>query len=340
MLHGHGNNIQGIQHSISVDFSSNVWYKKLNPALKRIVVQNVGKVVDYPAVDAGDLQSLVAKHYNINYNQICITNGATEAFYLIAHAFKNESSTIFYPSFSEYYDAAQLYNHQIYLCNNEGFNPLFDIGSKIVWLANPNNPDGKLLLLDDIEGIIKNNPNTVFVIDEAYGELCKGFSSALKLVQSYPNLIVVKSVTKLCSIPGLRLGYMIGNEELMRKISSFRMPWSVNTLALEAGKYIFTNYHEFVIDKEKLYQESRAFQLALEKLEGVKIVNSTTNYFLGKLSSKKASELKSYLLKDYGFLLRDCSNFYGLTDSHFRLAIQGKGNNELCCCAIDKFLKQ
>jgi threonine-phosphate decarboxylase len=339
MLHGHGNNIHAINREIKVDFSSNVWYEDINHSLKEKITQAVDKVVNYPSVDAVDLQHIVAGHYKCDPRRVCITNGATEAFYLIAKAFQNKSSTIFYPSFSEYYDAAIMYNHQIDLCSNELLNHTLTLGSKLAWFANPNNPDGKLLPVCALESIIRNNPDTIFVIDEAYGELCFDFSSCVKLIESYSNLIVVKSVTKLCSIPGLRLGYMIAHEDVMRKVSVFRMPWSVNTLALEAGKYIFLHYNDFILDKELIYQESKAFQLALEKIDGVEIKYSTSNFFLGKLTCATASALKTYLINNYGFLIRDCSNFYGLTDSHFRMSVQGKVSNELCVSAISDFLK-
>lgn len=340
MLHGHGNQILRIDKDIKVDFSSNIWYRPLNDNLLKHLQSILAKICDYPAVDAFNLQCLVSDYYQINDNQVCITSGATEAFYLISHAFQSSSSTILFPSFAEYTDAAKMYRHELYFMSNDTIDCSTKFSTNLVWIGNPNNPDGKLMSLELIEGMLKENPNCIFVVDEAYGELCLNFQSTVGLLTEYANLVVVKSVTKLCSIPGLRLGYILANSTLINKISAFRMPWSVSTIALEAGMYIFNHYDKFLLDTQMIYEESKAFQLQLNLLEDLKLYSSNTNYFLICLRRKVAAELKEFLINEYGFLIRDCANFYGLTENHFRLAIQGAQNNQKCVNAISNFLIQ
>lgn len=340
MLHGHGNQILRIDKDIRVDFSSNIWYRPLNDNLLKHLQSTLAHICDYPAVDAFNLQHLVSEYYQINDNHVCITSGATEAFYLISHAFQASSSTILFPSFSEYTDAAKMYRHELSFISNDTIDCSTKFTTNLVWIGNPNNPDGKLMSLELLEGMLKENPNSIFVIDEAYGELCVNFQSATGLLTEYTNLVVVKSVTKLCSIPGLRLGYILANPILINKISAFRMPWSVSTVALEAGMYIFNHYDNFLLDTQMVYEESKAFQLQLNLLEDLEVHSSNTNYFLIRLQRKQAAELKEFLINEYGFLIRDCANFYGLSENHFRLAIQGVKNNQECTEAISNFLMQ
>ena len=79
----------------------------------------------------------------------------------------------------------------------------------MVWLGNPNNPDGKVLSYQTIQTWLRNNGNTIFIIDEAYADLCIGYNSVIPLINEHQNLIVIKSYTKSFAIPGLRLGVIL-----------------------------------------------------------------------------------------------------------------------------------
>lgn len=338
MLNGHGNSRINIDVPIITDFSSNIWYRGLNDKLCSVLQDKVRDIVNYPVVDASSLQTSVAKTYALNDSQVCVTNGATEAFYLVAHAFSGKKSLVLYPSFSEYNDAAELYNHSIAYLSNSDLDKIVLSDADLVWIGNPNNPDGKIISQEFIQSLLEQNPNKVFVVDEAYAEVCNNFNSAIELIDRYNNLIIIKSMTKQCVIPGLRLGYFISNTELRNKIAAYRMPWSVNSLALEAGTFIFNNLSEFTIDTKYLLKESIAFQKGMNNIDGVEVVPSDTNYFLCKIKDKTATVLQNFLINKYGFLIRNASNFKGLNDSYFRVAIQGENNNEQCVNAIKEFL--
>ncbi|MGQ1783558.1 MULTISPECIES: pyridoxal phosphate-dependent aminotransferase [unclassified Saccharicrinis] len=340
MLLGHGNHTLGMEHRIKVDFSSNIWYGSLNGGLISYLETCLNQIRDYPPVDAANLQASIARHHQLHPDNVCITSGATEAFYLIAHCFRQCSSTIISPSFSEYEDAAKVHMHKVSYYENTNLSKESKFSNQLVWLGNPNNPDAKVLSLKTIEYLLKNNPESIFIIDEAYGELCSDFESSVGLVDKYDRLIVVKSVTKFCSIPGLRLGYLVASNKLRDKIAAFRMPWSVSTLALEAGMYIYDRYVDFKMDLKRVTQECSAFKNMIEEIDGITVYPSRTNYFLAKLESSNARELKGYLIENYGFLIRDCSNFYGLDERYFRLSVQGNNNNMACSKAIYQYLNR
>ncbi len=339
MLHGHGNDTLLLKHKVKVDFSSNIWYENVNKGLLHHLQQKLSNICNYPPVDASNLQRKVADFYCLKSDRVCISSGATEAFYLLAHLYKQKTATVIGPAFSEYEDACRMYNLDIQFISNAQLHEDSQFKTDLVWLGNPNNPDGKVQSLEFIKTLLQNNTNALFVIDEAYGDLCAGFNSAISLLKEYENLVIVKSVTKLCSIPGLRLGYLIGNESLIHKIGSLRMPWSVATLAIEAGLYIYDHFNDFKLNVDQIYQECSSFQHLLKENTNVKVFPSCTNYFLSELTSGTAAELKSYLLEKHGFLIRDCSNFRGLTERHFRMAVQGQENNKQCVNAIQTYLE-
>jgi len=340
MLNGHGNSHFNIKEPIQKDFSSNIWYRGLNTNLSVYLESTIHNVVNYPVVDAINLQQIVANSYGLTHNSVCITNGATEAFYLIAHAFSCKKSLIVIPSFSEYNDAPLLYKHSIETIRSADLDKVKDSDANLVWIGNPNNPDGKVLQIHTIEELLKENKEKVFVIDEAYAEVCNNFNSAISLISQYDNVIIVKSMTKQCVIPGLRLGYFIANEALRDKVAAYRMPWSVNSIALDAGSYIFNHLDDFTIDTKELKKESLQFQNTVNAIDGIEVIPSETNYFLCKLINHKAADLQSYLIGNYGFLIREASNFEGLDASYFRLAIQGEDYNIQCANAIKEFVSK
>jgi len=339
MIKGHGSDLYKYSGKIIADFSSNVWYKGMPEELILHLKYKLENIVHYPEPDAGKLAVKISNQYNLKTNKVLVTNGATEAFYLIAHLFTAKNSYIVYPSFSEYEDACKVYNHTLQYINiNEINSKLLLPNNSILWLGNPNNPDGVITSKNIIENILKCNTTSFFIIDEAYNELCVNSESVVGLLDNYSNLIITHSLTKSFAIPGIRLGYILASEEIISGLSEITMPWSVNSLAIEAGLFLLSRYKEFLPNKNNLIEESRYFQKEISSIEGLEIIKSDCNYFLIKLENGKASDLKEYLAHKKGLLIRDASNFKGLTDSHFRVAIQGNDNNNLLLLGIKQWL--
>jgi threonine-phosphate decarboxylase len=339
MLHGHGND-NSLYPGLIADFSSNVWYMGASKELTQILKENIESITNYPEPDVKTLTNRTAACFNIKRTNVLLTNGSTEAFYLIAHAFAKSKSLIVYPCFAEYYDACKMYQHEIEQVPNtsDWLNILFH--QRLVWLANPNNPDAKTISVRELEDLLKAYPSSIFIIDEAYIELCYGAESAILLLAKYSNLVIVKSFTKAFSIPGLRLGYIISSEDIICKIKQYLMPWSVNSLAAIAGAYITNNYKRLLPDKDKIIKESLCLQKELGKITQLKVYPSNCNFFLVQSLSKPAHELKEFLLQDSKILIRDASNFKGLDNSFFRISVQSPDVNKLLVKGIQKWLNQ
>ena len=329
MIHGHGNDRYKYS-DIVADFSSNVWFEGPPSNLLDHLRDTVAAVSNYPEPESETLQKKVAGlHYCAPENCV-ITNGSVEAFYLIALAYREYTSTVVIPCFSEYEDACRMHGHQLqFVKNSDGWEEQF-FGRQLVWFGNPNNPDGKVMPLHVLERMLKNNPETVFIIDEAYGDLCPEFQSAVSLIPYYRNFIIVRSFTKNFAIPGLRLGYMLAHSSLMNNMRELKMPWTVNALAMEAGKYITEHYNQLIPDTRKVKRVSKEFQQQLQSVtDGLTVMPSDCNYCMVKLNGTYAGKLKQFLINEYGILIRDASNFRGLDEKYIRLAVQKPEHNEL-----------
>jgi threonine-phosphate decarboxylase len=337
MIHGHGNHISQYPNLVA-DFSSNVWYQGTPGPLLNKLKNHLSNIKNYPEPDAMQLRQRIARFHRLDASHVLVTNGSTEAFYLIAQAFTPTQSIIVSPCFAEYHDACLAHKHKISFIKNElnWYQNQFNAG--MVWLANPNNPDGKTINGEDMANMLRQNPNTFFVLDEAYLELCSGLGSFVSLLTLNERLIVIRSFTKAFAIPGIRLGYILASKSVVARISKYLMPWNVNSLALVAGNYIMDNYHQLLPDVQSMYYESQTFQEAIKAIPGLTVYPSCCNFFLVQLHNRKACGLKQYLIDNHGLLIRDASNFKGLDESFFRVALQSPQHNQLLIQAIRQWM--
>lgn len=325
MIDGHGNDIYKYKDKVLVDFSSNVLQSVHTAEIIECVRKNATCVTNYPEPDAESLRASIAEFHSVNENNVLVTNGSAEAFYMLAQCFTGMKSLIYTPAFSEYEDACVAHRHELFFCTNINSNYIIEQGTQLVWIGNPNNPDGTLLSASYIYSLCISAPETFFIVDEAYGDLCIGFESVVPLLSKVPNLIVVKSLTKTFAIPGLRLGYILASEELLCRL--VRIPWRVNSLAVHVGNFILDNYCRLMPDIHFITEESSFLQKQLQSVSGLEVFPSPCNYFLIRLHKGRADDLKEYLVQECGFLIRNAANFRGLNTAYFRIAVQDRESN-------------
>lgn len=337
MIEGHGNDIHHVQ-GLKMDFSSNVATRKVPQDLLHYLTENLGLLSTYPEANTGTLRAEMARSLGVSDAQLLATNGSTEAFYLIANAFQFKYSLIFTPSFAEYEDACRLHQHQIRFARIQDFEQAFTETPDLVWLGNPNNPDGTVTSNALLREKLTNHPKTLFVVDEAYGDLCLKFKSALPLLSEFDNLVVIRSMTKLYTIPGLRLGYLVASKPTAQHLKKYLQPWNVNSLAQAAGLYILQNEASVRPDIQQLLKSSEKLQKQLSCLQDLEVFPSSCHFFLIRLLRGNASDLKAYLLDHSGLLIRNASNFRGLTPYHVRISAQTEAENEHLLAAIQNYL--
>ncbi len=190
----------------------------------------------------------------------------------------------------------------------------------------------------------KCEKNGVFlVIDEAFMDFVeeKNASSMAAARPYRKHVLVLRSLTKFFACAGLRLGYLSGHAALMKRISLFQHPWNVNSLAQDAG-VIFIKDKKYIKESKKFVFEERKYLAdSLCRLAGVKVFPGSANFIFCKIESKKvrtASELYGYLAGK-GIIIRDCSNFRGLGDKFFRVAVRTREENTRLIRVLEKILK-
>lgn len=339
MISGHGDDRFQYHQSVMADFSSNVWFGGTSPELIGHLRQNLHLIENYPEPNAADFCQKVAASHDVNSQQVLAFNGSVEAFYTIALAFRESVSSILVPSFSEYEDACRMHQHISVFFRKEEAEQVLNSGANLCWVGNPNNPDGHIFSFQEIEQRLKKYPNTIFVIDEAYAAFIPEFESAISLIRSYSNLIVVRSLTKCCAIPGLRLGYLVTSELLATRLRKFQQPWSVNALAQEAGKFLIENLKAHMPDAVAIKQLSTNLQQSIGQLEDFQVIASEAPYFLIEMQSGTATELKEFLIQEHGILIRDASNFRGLNERHFRVCTRNKYDNQLLIKGLKNYIQ-
>ncbi len=339
MLFGHGDDFYNSVNEVKINFSSNVWHGTNLENIKDFLTEQFLKLTHYPEPDAMTLKRILAHRYEVSEKNIIVTNGSITAFYMIAQTWRNSKSMIAIPSFSEYEDACSLHDHEIsFFSTSDDLSEITLEGMDFCWICNPNNPDGRLLHRSELLSLISDNPKTIFVVDQAYVAFTTEDMLKAKDVKTYKNLIIVQSISKAYNIPGLRIGYLVADEMLVKEISKYIIPWSVNAVAIEASKYILIHPAQFTLPIRKWQRETSELIYQLKKLDGVEVLPTATTFFLVRLKKGTAASLKKYLLENHGILIRDASNFRGLDETYIRLSTQRADENALLVEAMREWL--
>ena len=329
MIYGHGDDIYAIEEKLKANFSTNVWMEGPNEKLVEAVAQMAGSIANYPEPNGEPLREMLAIHHGLTTADLMVNNGTTESIYLICQCFQNTEATILVPTFSEYEDAAMINHISCRFMPWKEMKSEFSFPTQLVFICNPNNPSGSLLPLSALDRWVSQNPQTIFVIDEAYYAFTPKAQSALELLGQYSNLIILRSLTKLFAIPGLRLGYIIGHPDLINRLQRYKIPWSVNTFALQAGIYIIRHIGMLTPVMDQLLTETQWLRTQIDQLPGYRCQPSHTTFFLVSTQRGNAADLKAYLIKHHQILIRNADNFRGLEANVFRLATQNRAKNQL-----------
>ena len=337
MIEGHGDDLYKYGKKIVSNFSSNVYNRIDHSGLYQRLNERLSTICSYPEPMPYSLESEIARRYSLTPRQVCVTNGATEAIYLIAQVFQGRISAVLGPTFSEYADACRVHRHKV--------KPFYSLDAlpedaELVWICNPNNPTGEVRNKEDLKALVDSHPDKLFIFDQSYEYFTLKSLLGIKEAASFPNVILLHSMTKQYAIPGLRVGYFTASEGLTDDVRCLRLPWSVNSLAIEAAKYLLEEGDGISADIPQLLAERERLTNLLLATGMLEIWPTDTHYMLIKLRMGKAAALKDFLAVNHGILIRDASNFEGLDERFFRIATQTPEENDKLVKAISEWMEQ
>lgn len=336
MITGHGDDLYRYDGKVKMNFSSNLPQFADLSALKAYLADRLDVISSYPEPEATKLEGLLAERLGVPASGVMVTAGATEAIYLIAQLYRGWASVIPQPTFSEYDDACRMHGH-IVSYDDENRERLPE--KRIYWLCNPNNPTGNVMLKALLNHLVRTKPQYMFVIDQSYETLTLMDMLQPREMADCQNLILIHSMSKQYCIPGLRLSYITGAPGVIAQLRRCRQPWTVNAIAIEAGKFLTANDIEVLPDRRGYLEEARRLHTELNSLAGIRLMDSAANFMLAYLENGRAASLKRWLIDEHGILVRNASNFRGLNNHYFRVSAQTSAENDALVAAVRAYLQ-
>lgn len=348
----HGGNLRqiseksGLSRSELVDFSANINPLGFPEWLRPLISSQLSDLMHYPDPEAVELTSAIAEANEATPSQVLVANGASELLHLLPQVVRPKRVVLPVPSYVEYANSvsqAGLAVELFPLSAADGFRLCPEhlaevlVPGDMVVIGQPNNPTGILTDHLKLKDLVDENPDVQFVIDESFIDFA-GLEFSLRW-QRPANVIIIQSLTKSWAIPGLRLGYMLADEQLVAAVRKKIPEWSVNSLAQAVGvramedKEFLPHSRTFVTQqREKLFQ-------GLSGLAGIIPFTSDTNFILARVDHHQlnGSQLSQALMKK-GVVVRDCSNFVNLGADYVRIAVRGDEEQERLLNALHQVL--
>ncbi|MDH5377252.1 MAG: histidinol-phosphate transaminase, partial [Gammaproteobacteria bacterium] len=286
----------------------------------------------YPDGNGFYLKQRLADLHNVDMSQITLGNGSNDILELVARSFLTENTDAIYSqyAFLVYALAVKAVNANAIVVPARDWGHDLDAmlnavtdSTRVVFLANPNNPTGTCLPASAIESFVSAvSDDVIVVVDEAYHEYVEmpGYESAMDLVEHHPNLVVTRTFSKAYGLAGLRIGYGVSHPAVSNVLNRVRQPFNVNSLALAAADAALQD-QDHINKSVELNRTGMQFLCEQFSEMGIKYIPSSGNFVCVELGAR-AAEINEELLKR-GVIVRPVDN-YGMPH-HLRITI---GNNE------------
>lgn len=347
MLIGHGGNIHALAARLGCpaeaicDMSSNVNPFGPPQGLMDHLHQALERITALPEVDAGTMTRAFAARHGLDPRTVLAGNGSTQLIYLLPAVMGWKKVAIAGPTYADYADACRMRAitpTQVAARAADDFQPNLDALSETaaqadaLFICNPNNPTGALLQREHLLALCAAHPETDIVVDESYLPFVPAAAGHSLLGGGLPNLLVLNSMSKIFRLPGLRIGFIHGPEEKIDRLRRQMLPWSVNALAQAAVIYLMTAKEEverFVSAScRRLNAARQSFYQGLNPIKGVAYFPSCTSFILMRLTNGWTAAEVWEAMAEARFLIRDCSNFDGLSDRYIRISLNEQAVNQ------------
>ena len=320
------------------------------PQMKEEMKANFDTLLtEYPS--GMQVNSLLAgKYFNIKQDYIVVGNGAAELIKCMMEGIEGKIGII-YPTFEEYPNRIDKNRIVPFLSKNKDFLYTaedlkeFYNDKKIdcLLLINPDNPSGNFIPTKDIISLAQwsKNLGIKLIIDESFVDFSEDFQNNSLLhndiLEAYPDMTVIKSISKSYGVPGLRLGVLASSDTtIINRIKKEVSIWNINSFG-EYYMQIFGKYSkDYIKACEAFIKERERFQQEMTKIDFIRVIPSQANYFMIKLIDKYTpEELSAVLLKKYNILIKSCNSKHGLENKNYvRIAVRSKNDNDLLLQAL------
>jgi threonine-phosphate decarboxylase len=352
--YGHGGDLHTASAVFEVneaewlDYSANI--NPLGPP-KRVMEklqEQFHTIIRYPDPAQRVFRRKLAEKLKISEDMLLAGNGAAECMALAILGLAPRKVGVIYPCFSEYVQLAKQFGAEVLSCTateEMGFWPeekalytLFE-NADLVFIGHPNNPTGQCVTKERLDMLAEwaVKTRTDLVIDEAFLDFLPPDKQVTlhNELNRYPRVILIRSLTKLYAIPGLRLGYMAAQPDTIAKMRAKQVSWSVNQLALLAGE-LCLDEEEYVAKTRQLIQTERWFLIAAMSRLGWQVWSGEANFLLVRLPKERSARELQQKLGQKGVLIRNCEMYPGLTLQDFRIAVRTRDENQRLICAMQE----
>lgn len=309
-----------------VDFSTNTnvlpWPGHLDLDLPRCLSE-------YPDDEALELRALVAERERCSLDEVLFTNGSNEALYLLASCFPGKAAAVLQPAYGEYRRALSAYGVPT--------SDLFDLNEAdgadfdLVFVCNPCNPTGDCIPTEELERHIRANPRTVFAVDQAYADFLLPDGEKTPLDRStLPNLVILRSLTKLYHLCGARIGYVLALPNRIARLRERQPIWSVNAVA-QSACLAYLKDGDFPRRTRAFYAAETPRFMAAVARAGFRVRPSHVHFFLIEVDD---DERVIRGLLERGLVVRHTRGFPGLEGRFVRVATRLPEENDLLAQAL------
>lgn len=344
---GHGGDVEtaasrfGGSAADFLDYSANI--NPLGPPREVLeaLQQGLYSVLRYPDPGHRGFKALLSERLAVTKEQISAGNGAAESMALILLALAPRRVGTVEPGFSEYSTLARQFGAEvIHAAGREELNwqarteDIEHLMEKVdlLFLGQPNNPNGVQYPVEVLHRLARKaeEKDTVLVIDEAFIDFIpvSRRQSLAPHLDKYPNVIIIRSMTKFYAIPGLRLGYALGSAAYIQAMTEKQVTWSVNGLALIAGEACLRSGERFEQETISHITRERARLITSLEMYGCSVTPGEANFILARVPEPWTAASIQEALGKRGILIRSCAMYPGLGAGHVRFAVKGAQAND------------
>ena len=307
----------GLNEADIVKLASNENPLGISPKAQMAIDDAIGDIARYPDGNSFALRSAVSKKFNVSGNQIVFGNGSNDILELVARAFLGKDTEAIYSqhAFAVYPLVTQAVGAKgvvvpakDYAHDLAGFSKAITTKTRIIFIANPNNPTGTLINKDALRAFIHEVPSNILILlDEAYDEYLSAEykSEAISWLAEFPNLIISRTFSKAYGLAGLRVGFGLMHADVADMLNRVRQPFNVNSLAQVAAIASLAD-DDFVARSYAANKAGMAQLMQGFKQLGLEYIPSHANFISFKV--KNTSDTNQKLLQN-GVIVRPIANY-------------------------------